>query len=484
MKRVGWNVQRNPASEDLPEDLVPGSDEESDLEEEFEQLSIAGKEKQGEEEQEDLLEDESEGEPEEEEEMKKIDVYLEHGVFDPRNNFGTRSRVNFVAVLDSGVKLDSVEVFIDRNSNTVFLTGEYISTLRIARLRMGDLTFSQNCQQIEACYQTFLNSKSYQQTFKMSGKIPKSIEVENAFVDPETDLPVDDPIYPVKVLPDVLDGTATEAHVVHFYALVVQKESNGNGHTTRSRSFYNPRSRLQSGNMYSPAAPGHQRTAPQGYRNSMPPNNHTRWYHGVPPAPAASFCQQPQARAPAPQARAAPQAHHQVRPPTPVRTGRQYMQQDSIPQAHTVPVVQVSEAPQPEEKEADREDPARGLDDQQPDPFPEVRQAMQQFETQGAAYRSTFSGLASPPTSFAAYSSNTSGVPATHRNRRKKVPKRGLGYVEGHDVHSAMNNADEDIHQHHRNDIEQQSLTPSLEITEILDDDLMLKDHRNTSEFS
>ena len=84
MKRVGWNVQRNPASEDLPEDLVPGSDEESDLEEEFEQLSIVGKLKQGEEEQEDSLEDKSEGEPEKEEEMKKIDVYLEHGVFNPR----------------------------------------------------------------------------------------------------------------------------------------------------------------------------------------------------------------------------------------------------------------------------------------------------------------------------------------------------------------------------------------------------------------
>ena len=125
MKNVGWNVERNPSSEDLPEDLVPGSDEEIDLDEEFDQLSIAEKEKKvPEEEEEDSSEENSEVEPEEDDQMKNIDIYLEHGVFDPRNNFGTRSRVNFVAVLDSGVKLDSVEVFIDRNSNTVFLTGE------------------------------------------------------------------------------------------------------------------------------------------------------------------------------------------------------------------------------------------------------------------------------------------------------------------------------------------------------------------------
>ena len=480
MKNVGWNVERNPSSEDLPEDLVPGSDEEIDLDEEFDQLSIAEKEKKvPEEEEEDSSEENSEVEPEEDDQMKNIDIYLEHGVFDPRNNFGTRSRVNFVAVLDSGVKLDSVEVFIDRNSNTVFLTGEYISTLRIARLRMGDLTFSQNCQQIEACYQTFLNSKSYKQTFKMSGKIPKSVEVENAFVDPETNLPVDDPIYPVKVLPDVLDGTATEAHVVHFYALVVQKESNGNGHSTRSRSFYNTRSTRQQAGMYSPAAPGLQGSAPQGYRNRTPPNNRTRWSHdGPPPAPAASFCQQPQARAPAPQARAVPQARHQARAPTtPVHGGRNYVQQESVPQAHSVPVVQFSKAPQPEEEE-DREDlpPSGGLDGQQPDSFPEARQAMRRFEVQGAAYQATVSGLASPPTSFAALStSNTSGFPATRCSRRKKVPKRGLGYIEGHDVHSAMNNADEDLYQHlGRNDFDQQSLTPSQEIAEILDDDSML----------
>ena len=207
----------------------------------------------------------------------------------------------------------------------------------------------------------------------------------------------------------------------------------------------------------------------------MPPDNHTRWSHGGPPASVASFSQQPaQARAPAPQARAVPQAHHQARPPTPVHRGRQYVHQE-VPQAHSVPVVQVS-APQPEEEKADREDPARGFDRQQPDPFPETRQAMQQFDLQGAAYRPAFSRLSSPPTSFAAYrtSSNTSGVPATRCSRRKKVPKRSLGYVEGHDVHSAINNDDEDLFQSRRHDIEQQSLTPSQEIAEILDDDSML----------
>ena len=61
MKKVGWNVEQNPASEDLPEDLVPGSDEEIDLEEDFDQLSIVSskKERQGQEED-NLLEEESE----------------------------------------------------------------------------------------------------------------------------------------------------------------------------------------------------------------------------------------------------------------------------------------------------------------------------------------------------------------------------------------------------------------------------------------
>lgn len=231
---VGWNVERNPGSEDLPKNLVPGGDNEEDfdLEDDFDQLSIVTSKKKGKKE-EDSLEEESEVE-DQEEDMKNIDIYLEHGVYDPRNNFGTRSRVNFVAVLDSGVKLDSMEVFIDRSSNKVYLTGEYISTLRIAKLRLGGLAFATNYQQMESCYQSFLNSKAYQHTFKMSGKIPKGIEVENSFVDPETNLPVDNPIYPTKVLPDIADGTATEGHVVHFYALVVQKETNSNGVSTNS----------------------------------------------------------------------------------------------------------------------------------------------------------------------------------------------------------------------------------------------------------
>ena len=82
--------------------------------------------------------------------------------------------------------------------------------------------------QVESNYQTFLNAK-FEKQFKIVGKIPKNIEVENGFVNPESNLLASDPIYPVIVPNIALDGTASEAHVVHFYALVVQKESNGNG---------------------------------------------------------------------------------------------------------------------------------------------------------------------------------------------------------------------------------------------------------------
>ena len=146
MKNVGWNVERNPGSEDLPENHVPGSDKDIELNDDFDQLSISRKKeetKEGNQEEEELLVEESD--VEQEEDMNNIDVILEHGVYNPRNNFGTRSRVNFVAVLDS------VEVFIDQSNKKVYLSGEYISTLWIAKMRMGDLYFASNCQQMESC---------------------------------------------------------------------------------------------------------------------------------------------------------------------------------------------------------------------------------------------------------------------------------------------------------------------------------------------
>jgi len=463
LKTVGWNVERNPGSEDLPENLVPGSDDDIDLEDDFDQLFIGSLEKEGkEEENQEEESSEEESEVEQEDEMKNIDIYLEHGVFDPRKNYGTRSRVNFVAVLDSGVKLDSIEVFIDRNNNKVFLTGEYISSLRFAKLRMGDLAFANNCQQMEACYQTFLNSKSYQQTFKMSGKIPKSIEVENSFVDPETNLPVDDPIYPIKVLPDTVDGTATEAHIVHFYALVVQKESNGNGVPNRSRRFYNTRSGQQAPGTYSFAG-NHGGGVPQGY--TMPSG--AGWSHGShPPAPvpmATAYGHQPQARVPAaspPTRRAAPQT--QVRPPTPQRRQQEpYAPQESVPEAHPVPMAQVPEV------QSARGGAQEVFDEQQPEQYssvPEVRQAQDPFVIQAAAYRAAVARMSSPTN----YNNESSGAPTTRRSRRTKVPRRSQRYILGHDVHSEVNNFDDG---ENSVDNEHRSLSASEEIAEILDDD-------------
>ena len=199
------------------------------------------------------VQEESETE-EDEDEMKTIDVFVEHGVRDPRNNYGTRSRLTFCAILDSGVKLDTVEVFLDRNSHKVVLTGEYISNLMFAKVRMGDMMFASNHYQMESNYQTFLNTK-FEKKFKIVGKIPKNIEVENGFVNPESNLPASDPIFPVIVPNVALDGTALEAHVVHFYAPVVQKESNGNSIAPRTRSYYNRRGQQNVPGVYrSPAA--------------------------------------------------------------------------------------------------------------------------------------------------------------------------------------------------------------------------------------
>ena len=304
----------------------------------------------------------------------------------------------------------------------------------------------------------------------MSGKIPNGIEGENTFVDPETNLPVDDPIYPTKVLPDVADGTATEAHIVHFYALVVQKETNGNGMASRCRSFYNTRSaaaRQQApGTYHSSVGQGF----PQGY--TMPSSGAGWSCAGPPSAPMESaYGHQPQARTrspapPSPQARAASRA--QARPPRPHRG------QESIPQARLVRMVHVPKAQPEEEKDHPVPSTRGGL--QQPEQFSsaEMRQAQVQFEIQTAAYRAAVAGLSSP--TIAAYSNEFSGVlpPATRRSRWMKVARRGHGYVEGHDVHSELNNLDDGAHpaDHHKH----QSLTASQEIAEILDEDPMLCD--------
>ena len=44
LKNVGWNVERNP--DNLPENLVPGSDDDVDIEDDFDQLSIVSYKKQ------------------------------------------------------------------------------------------------------------------------------------------------------------------------------------------------------------------------------------------------------------------------------------------------------------------------------------------------------------------------------------------------------------------------------------------------------
>ena len=88
------------------------------------------------------------------------------------------------------------------------------------------MAFATNHYQMESNYQNYLNTK-YEKTFNIIGKIAKSLEAENGFDNPETILPERDPIFRIIVPNVALDGTAPEAHVVHFYALVVQKKPNG-----------------------------------------------------------------------------------------------------------------------------------------------------------------------------------------------------------------------------------------------------------------
>ena len=69
-----------------------------------------------------------------EDKMKTIHVLVEHRVCDPQNNYGTRSKLTFCAVLDSGVKLDTVEVFLHRKAHNLALMGEYISNLMFTKV--------------------------------------------------------------------------------------------------------------------------------------------------------------------------------------------------------------------------------------------------------------------------------------------------------------------------------------------------------------
>lgn len=160
--------------------------------------------------------DEKESNVEEAREVRTIDLTLLK-VPDPRGTCSWRKRLCYSVILDTGVNLDTVEVSIDRKQNKVYLSGEYISYLsyyhvlshrHISKGEHVELQQNQNGQ--------------WKKTFTFVGNIPQNIEVENNFVSPSNNLPMDNPILFGIVYTTVDSGKTIPANIAQFFLLSVE----------------------------------------------------------------------------------------------------------------------------------------------------------------------------------------------------------------------------------------------------------------------
>jgi len=171
-----------------------------------------------------------------EDDMRRFEVIVQNQVLCPRRDLGIRKRLCCSALLDCGVKLNSIEPHIDRAKNKIYLTGEYQSTLQKSAFRMGDL--DEVGDGLVFPYQEHLNRK-VSHKWTMVGDIPPGIEVENSFVDPISNLSIDDPITIASVPADAaVDGLCSYCLVAHFFVLSVEIENTEPKQVRRSRVIF------------------------------------------------------------------------------------------------------------------------------------------------------------------------------------------------------------------------------------------------------
>ena len=98
-----------------------------------------------------------------------------------------------------------------------------------------DVTIRNNLQ---THYQDYLN-KHFRKSFRMVGYLPKNMELENHFVNPSTNLPIDDPIFFGQVDPlEEEQMVATPGYVCHFFILSVLKVSANTPRPRRTRTIF------------------------------------------------------------------------------------------------------------------------------------------------------------------------------------------------------------------------------------------------------
>lgn len=202
----------------------------------------------------------------------KIDIIIEKNVPDPRGCRGVRDRLCCRAILPSGLKYNSIEVSIDREKNKVLLTADYIESLKISEYSMCQVKNFDRRRGLETTYQAYLNQK-FDGKYKMYGDLPRDVEVENVFVDPNTNLPVTDPVMIGQCDPQAgIDDDGCPAMIAHFFILSVANDSNGTSSVRhRSRTIFQSPTRPVPPAQANPTPPAQQQYAPHAQQYSVPP---------------------------------------------------------------------------------------------------------------------------------------------------------------------------------------------------------------------
>ena len=243
LEEVGYDPrERNPS--DIPGDIRPGSesdedyddeDSSSDLDDIFDTLSVEDiAKKPTAKKRNSSNTKKKKSDPEDD--MRRFEVIVQNQVLCPMRSLGIRKRLCCSALLDCGVKLNTIEPHIDRAKGKIYLTGEYQSTLKKTEFRMGDIDAVDDGLLFP--YQEHLN-RNVSSKWTMVADIPPDIEVENNFVDPRTNLPIEDPITIASVPADAsVDGLCSSCLVAHFFIISVNVENPEPPQVRRERKIF------------------------------------------------------------------------------------------------------------------------------------------------------------------------------------------------------------------------------------------------------
>ena len=166
----------------------------------------------------------------------RIDVIVQKDLPDPRGCRGVRHRLCCIAILPTGIKLNSIEISIDQEKRKVVLTADLIEALRFSDSSMCQIV-NYDTNSLNSTYQAWLNDH-WNSKYTMTGDIPPDEEYENQFVHPGNNLAVTDPVMIGRCDPlEGIDLESQPALVVHFFVLSVAKDPNGSSNIRRRNRF-------------------------------------------------------------------------------------------------------------------------------------------------------------------------------------------------------------------------------------------------------